>query len=113
MMRQRAITSIMGVWATAISTLFAGIPHFDCRCPNGHIKPFCLALLIGKTGCCCEGSCCASSPREDGKGLGTHASPSLAATKKTCCCCKAHREVAGNNSRTDVRLEKLGCQKTL
>src|SRR5579884_764691 len=101
------------IWLTAVMTLVAGTPHFDCRCPNGNVKPFCLALLTGKTGCCCEGSCCSASPGDDGKDRAAHAAPSATVAKKTCCCCKAHQENAGNGSRTDSRLGKAGCQKTL
>lgn len=98
---------------TAVMTLVAGTPHFDCRCPNGNVKPFCLALLTGKTGCCCEGSCCSTSPGNDGEGLAAHASLSATVAKKTCCCCKAHQENARDASQTDARLGKAGCQKTL
>lgn len=101
------------IWLTAVMTLIAGSPHFDCRCPNGNVKPFCLALLSGKTGCCCEGSCCSASSGDDGEALAAHASLSATVAKKTCCCCKAHQENARDESQTDARLGKAGCQKIL
>jgi hypothetical protein len=94
-------------------TLVAGTPHFDCRCPNGNVKPFCLPLLTGKTGCCCQGSCCSAFAGEEGETLAAQASPSATAPKKTCCCCKAHQENAGDESRTASRFGKTCCQKTL
>jgi len=83
-------------------TLIAGTPHFDCRCPNGRVKPFCLVGLTGKHGCCCEDSLCAA-----------RASLSATVAQKSCCRCKAYDEAAGDESRTDARLGKAGCQKTL
>jgi len=93
--------------------LVAGVPHFDCRCPNGHVKPYCLALRSGKTGCCCDGSCCPTSSRDGEKAVSAHTSPSATTAKKTCCCCKDHREGTGSESRTGTGFEKAGCQKTL
>lgn len=102
------------VWLTALMTLAAGTPHFECRCPNGRIKPFCLALFSGKTGCCCGGSCCSVIPGDEDKALAAAAFPSSAGAKKTCCCCcKAPAENAGSESRTASRFEKVGCRKTL
>ena len=98
---------------TALMTLVAGTPHFDCRCPNGRIKPFCLALLTGRTGCCCEGSCCSAPPGDDEKGHTTHPSPAATVPKKACCCCKAHQGNARGGSRTAPGLGKVGCQKSL
>lgn len=102
------------IWLTAIMTLVAGTPHFDCRCPNGNVKPFCLALPTGKTGCCCDGSCCAALPGDDGERLAPCDSPSTTAAKETCCCCKPHQANAkGESGAKDARLGKAGCQKTL
>ena len=60
--------SVIGGWATAVMTLLAGLPHFECRCPDGHVKPFWLGLASGVSSCCCGCSCCSSS------------------TKPRCCC---------------------------
>jgi hypothetical protein len=80
MMRLRAITSMMGVWATAVSTLLAGSPRLDCRCPDGRVKPFCLSILFQSA--CCDGSCCSEATR-DGNGQ---------ATTKPSCCCRASQQ---------------------
>ncbi len=99
-------------WLTAIMMLIAGTPHFDCRCPNGNIKHICLSLFSGKSGCCCEGSCCSAIRGDDAKDLTDHPSPS-AAVAKAGCCCKGRQENARDESQTDARLGKAGCQKTL
>ncbi|MHB1424310.1 MAG: hypothetical protein ACYC3I_14140 [Gemmataceae bacterium] len=101
------------IWLTAMMTLIAGIPHFVCRCPNGNVKPFCLALLSAKTACCRDGSCCSASPADDETGLVTHVSPSTPVAKKTCCCRNADREDAGSGSRTEAQFKKAGCQRVL
>jgi hypothetical protein len=49
---------------TATTLLVAATPHFHCLCPNGQVKPFCLNVRSGPTGCCCGGACCTSN--EDG-----------------------------------------------
>jgi hypothetical protein len=42
-------------YLTAIMTLFAGLPHFECRCPNGHTKLFCLGSASpDKASSCCR-----------------------------------------------------------
>ncbi len=52
-------TGLVGpVWLTAIMTLVAGLPHFDCRCPDGNLKPRCLGFTSKSSGCCCGGKCC-------------------------------------------------------
>jgi hypothetical protein len=39
------------VWLTAAMTLVAGFPHFECRCPAGQFKPFCLGFCSATHGC--------------------------------------------------------------
>lgn len=99
------------IWLTAIMTLFAGTPHLVCHCPTGRIKPFCLTLSSGKTGCC-DGSCCSASQEGDDKGLAAHASVPAAGIKKNCCCCKDHQEIAKDESRPDAKLGNERCQRT-
>jgi hypothetical protein len=105
-------TQTGAIWLTALMTLVAGSPHFDCRCPNGHIKPFCLALLAGKSGCCCEGSCCSASTGDDARDFAAHSYPSATVPRKACCC-KAHPENATDESRNAPQLGKVCCQKTI
>jgi len=58
MARFRKIFLACPVSLTAAMTLVAGLPRLECRCPDGHVKPVCLSLFIGSSGCCCGGSCC-------------------------------------------------------
>ena len=102
MIQFRAIIWAMGIWATAVSTLFAGLPHLQCRCPDGRIKPFCLSILIPST--CCDRSCCAG-PADSHAERGNQG-----CRTKSCCCCEASRQ-AGNDSSEQVRAQ--GCQKTV
>jgi hypothetical protein len=100
MKRLRALIWAMGIWATAISTLLAGVPFLQCHCPDGHVKPFCGSLLFPST--CCERSCCGSLAsshilRENQQS----------ATKKTCCCCEASR-----HEKAGEQIRPMGCQKT-
>src|SRR5205807_1194809 len=48
-------------WVTAFMTLVTATPHFACRCPTGHVKPFCLALTSKTSRCCCAGACCSQA----------------------------------------------------
>src|SRR5262245_26246874 len=54
----RRLTLVALIWLTAASTLLAGLPHFECLCPNGQRGSYCLGTATNKTGCCCGGSCC-------------------------------------------------------
>jgi hypothetical protein len=76
-------------WLTAVMTLVAGMPHFECRCPNGHVKPFCLGLDSNKSGCCCGCACCSASPKGRCCCKGRGASPSK--RKEKSCCHTQHR----------------------
>lgn len=48
------------VWLTALMTLAAGLPRFDCRCPDGQVKLFCTGQT--SAACCCDNSCCSPTP---------------------------------------------------
>jgi len=84
----RRTASVGLVWLTAAMTVVAGTPHFDCRCPDGHVKPFCLGLASKTTGCCCGRACCSGSA--GGK----------------CCCYRTHGTPAGCGGR--VRTPRPG-----
>jgi hypothetical protein len=101
------------IWLTALMTLIAGTPHLVCACPNGNAKPFYFALLSGKNSGCCDGSCCSASQVGDGQDFDTLPSLSATVIKKSCCCYKAHQEAASSESRSDAKLGKVRCQKTL
>jgi hypothetical protein len=54
-------TALVGaIWLTAASTLFASLPHIECRCPDGTIKLICLASLVDPARCCAKAkpACC-------------------------------------------------------
>src|SRR5437763_8321636 len=68
------------VLLTTATTLFATSPHFECVCPDGSRKPFCLSTFLGSSSCCCQGACC--SPSE----------PAAGNTPPACCCCKHNGE---------------------
>jgi hypothetical protein len=84
------------VWATAATTLTAGMPHFTCRCPDGHVKPFCWALWLGSSKCCCDRSSCCSTTE---LRAGTTAGPEEGS--ETCCCC-SHKDRDTDTSREGV-----------
>jgi hypothetical protein len=92
--------SLAGICLTAFMTLVAGMPHFHCVCPNGHIKPFCLSFF-SQTACCCAGSCCAVPGAADEE---------RPAKQTSCCCCQASRRQAGE---PDQQFHATGCTKTL
>lgn len=78
------------VWLTAIMTLIAGLPHVDCHCPNGRVKPFCLGFVSGCSSCCCRGSCCSSVPGGS-CCCRTRTTQSSASGKTSPCCGGEHR----------------------
>lgn len=81
------------VWLTAVTTLVAGLPQVQCRCPDGRIKAFCLSSLVGKN-CCHDDHCCAMAPDDE---------------PATTCCCSQKIEA----DATALRLEAPACSKTL
>lgn len=101
MIRLRAITWAMGIWATAVSTLLAGMPHLQCRCPDGRIKPFCLSILFAST--CCDRACCIDAA---GSQSGHEIQPSP--SKKSCCCCQASQR-----PERGEQIRPRECQKTI
>src|SRR5437763_1077342 len=53
------------VWLTAVATLTAGLPHFQCRCPDGRSKAVCDARPeAAGSGCsCCRAAAASQAPR--------------------------------------------------
>jgi hypothetical protein len=95
------------VWAAALLTPVAGIPHVDCLCPNGHVKLFCLNLSFKSGPCCCGGACC--SPDGGGCCCAKHASVHATQGKGKACCAHARQPgtPAGNH------IAGTTCRKTL
>ncbi len=79
------------VWLTAVTTVVADLPHLECRCPDGRVKPFCLAAVA--PGCCCAGSCCQTT-------AGT-------APVRKACCSQSHR-----SSDRGPSARSTGCTKS-
>jgi hypothetical protein len=99
----RRVFLVSQVWLMAFLTLFAGLPHVSCLCPNGHVKPFCLSFIAGAAGCC-AGTCCSRPrPGEDPE------SPSSEPAKKSCCHAAQRSGPAGDPRR----LGSQGCRRTL
>ncbi len=81
----------------ACLTLLSGTPHFDCLCPDGHLKLFCSSFSSGSSSCCCRGSCC-------GAGAGE---------KKPARCCCCHGRHARGHTTPGSRVSAPACRKTL
>lgn len=102
------IATIGQVWLTAIMVPVAGLPHFDCRCPNGQVKHFCIGMAAKASGCCCGSACCSSSAA--GKCCcGSHAGACDGQSKRFSCCKCQHNRGATSGRQT---LERSGCTKT-
>jgi hypothetical protein len=89
--RRTALVAL--VWLTAASTLLAGLPHFDCVCPDGQRKPVCFGVPDRDTGCCCGGCCCAS------KGQSAEGAVRAKGRDGCCCCCQKGEGTPPEGSR--------------
>jgi len=100
------------VWLTAVMTLVAGLPHFDCRCPNGQVKLFCLSLGSKSSGCCCGGTCCSTTQgdRSCCRGRSTRS----AGREQDRPCCRQHQsgQTTGFPS-THYAVRCTGCARAL
>jgi hypothetical protein len=94
------------VWAAALLTPVAGIPHVDCLCPDGHVKFFCLNFSSKSGPCCCGGACC--SP--DGGCCCAKRSSVHATQGKGKACCHQDRT---HDTASGDRLAGTTCKKTL
>jgi hypothetical protein len=98
-------------WVTALMTLVTAVPHFDCRCPDGHVKPFCLSIARDASGCCCGGTCCSST--EGGtRCCGAHKQASSGQAQVTSCCNHQDRKTSSSTDHCQV-VSHSGCTKTL
>jgi hypothetical protein len=96
-------------WLTAITMLVAGLPHFQCQCPNGAIKPFCFVVVYSSSGCCCSDAC-SGAPKD------SRCNPEAASSRTgrpACCCAHSRGRRTPQDSGGAPRLEGKGCQKTL
>src|SRR4051794_16517190 len=100
------------VWLTAVMTLVAGLPHFDCRCPNGQVKRFCLGRASPPSGCCCGGACCSSASGGRCCCRSGGAASARQAEKRSCC----GRHTRLNDERPSaagVKAQHTCCSKVL
>jgi hypothetical protein len=96
---------------TAGMTLLTGIPHFDCVCPNGQHKPFCLSLSSAN-GCCCGGACCSGS--EGHKCCCSRSSDSLnGPDTKQHSCCEQEQFQYEDTAPAPAQFQKACCTRTL
>jgi hypothetical protein len=101
MTRLRKLSLTMLVWATATSTLLAGVPHSVCRCPDGTVSQ-CCAGTPSKESPCCKST--TTSPRPG---------------KKSCCNHKiitnTVQAAAPANAKTakGPTVDRTGCQRIL
>jgi hypothetical protein len=94
-MRTLGRTALAGlVWLTAGMTLLAEVPHFDCRCPTGRVKPFCVSFPWEKSTCCCGGGYCSDNP--NGPCCCGGKKPSASGKAKNRSCCKQHTQANGD-----------------
>jgi hypothetical protein len=97
------------VWAAALLTPVAGIPHVDCVCPDGHVKLFCLSFSF-QSRACCRGSGCCSSGEGGCSCCGTKAPVHETHGNGKACCAHARQQrgtPAGNH------VAGTTCRKTL
>ncbi len=89
------------VWLTAVTTLIAGVPQLDCRCPTGQVKSICLGSVSETSECCCGGTCCAQRIVPIGQA------------QEGACCGRHQSQPANGPSGAGYRAERTGCVKTL
>jgi hypothetical protein len=99
------------IWLTALTTLFTNLPHFDCICPNGDHKPFCVSGLFTSPDCC-RGSCCSSSTAQKSR-LQAQETPPSAHTQKCSCCRNGSSPIEHDGTGPGSRLVGNCCRKTL
>ena len=71
----------------AIMTVTAGLPSFQCRCPDGRVKLFCQGSVSSSSGCCCATGCSSSTEDEPcccGAKKANSQEPNPAKTRSCC-----------------------------
>ena len=108
MVRLRSPLLIGIVWLTAGMSFVAGLPHFDCVCPNGNHKPFCFGFGFGADGCCGR-ACCSSTPTTEPIA----SQPTTEPVNEACCCCCHTTRAPSHASFPTLEARSAGCHKTL
>jgi hypothetical protein len=101
------ITRAGFVWLTAITTLVAGLPHFQCQCPDGSIKPSCIGVFCSSSGCCCGDVCCGA------KDSSLNAGAVRAGKGRPACCAHRFSQPTPDPSDRTPRVEGRGCTNSL
>jgi hypothetical protein len=96
-------------WLTAVMTLVASLPHFQCQCPNGSVKPFCFGVFCSSSGCCC-GDVCSGGPKDS--QCNSKATPARKG-RAPCCCAHPISKAQPKSSDGPPCIEGRGCQKSL
>ena len=110
-----ALTKLLAMLA-AVMTVTAGLPSFQCRCPDGRVKLFCQGNASSPSGCCCTAgdssspeakSCCHEAKKANG--------PEPKAAKKRSCCTHSNSESPKGPGRDGPRLavKAACCVKTV
>src|SRR5438552_5070598 len=98
-------------WLTAVMTLVTAVPHFDCRCPDGHVKPFCLSISRAASGCCCGGTCCSST--EGGRSCCRARSRVAPEQMQTASCCQHQGRQTNGSPGKQQEVGPRGCTRTV
>jgi hypothetical protein len=102
------------VWLTALLALAANFPHFECRCPNGQVKPYCLGFCGKSSGCCCFRCGCGSAGRQGPRCCQARRAESHGNARRACCHGRHQSRPASElpSERSSVA-ERTVCVKTL
>src|SRR5262245_8689263 len=91
----------------ALLTPVAGVPHFVCQCPDGHVKEICLSTAAPSSGCCCGKACCSHSPGGQCCCRGKHGK--MAAGQDRCGACAGQHQAG---SEENLLVEPACCVKS-
>src|SRR5262245_60405924 len=107
MLYVRHIAVTVQVWLTAIMTLVAGLPHFQCLCPDGTTKAVC--VVPAPDSCCCNGGCCG---KESAKKCCTvsRAKSANRTNVRGCCGGSMARSTSSNHGQ---QMQAAGCSRSL
>ena len=100
MRTRRGIVRTRLSWLALVATVVANVPHFDCVCPNGDRKPFCLTFSFSGTACCTGEGCCRT---DDQPFSGDGVRPG---------CPKCHAAAERTSSGATIKAPVSNCQKT-
>jgi hypothetical protein len=103
---------ISHVWLTAVMVPIAGFPHFDCRCPNGHVKYFCIGTIRNAAGCCCGSACCGAAGQSTCCCARRDQATGRPDKKKACCAGNRSHKISRSSGNRPT-LEQSCCTKTV